>query len=444
MLQKVIWQSLNALQRSQVLMRPVMKNRDIANITAQIIAQVRQGGDQALRQLTAEYDKVQLTDLAVTAEEFQQANIALSAAAKAALKKAAANIRSFHQAQSLKDISVTTTPGIICELQYRPIPRVGLYVPGGTAPLPSAVLMLAIPAAIAGCSERVLCTPPSRNGNIDPHILFAAQLCGIEKVYKIGGAQAVAAMAYGTESVPKVDKIYGPGNAWVTQAKLLVSRDLQGAACDMPAGPSEQMVIADKTANPQWAAADLLSQAEHGSDSQVMLVTDDAAMLNAVIEAVQTQVATLPRRSICETALQHSYAILVPDLTTAFAVANEYAPEHLLLQIAEPRRWMQKIHHAGSVFLGHWTTESMGDYASGTNHVLPTYGLARSYSGLSLADFMKRITFQEATAAGMNELGPTVALLAEIEGLVAHQRAVTIRLNSEEKFDEKLTRISTS
>jgi histidinol dehydrogenase len=309
-----------------------------------------------------------------------------------------------------------------------PLGAVGLYVPAGTAPLPSTAIMLAVPARIAGCRVRVLCTPPRPDGTADPAVLFAARLCGIEQVFKLGGAQAIAAMAYGTASVPKVDKIFGPGNSWVTAAKQIVAADADGAALDMPAGPSEVLVIADGTARPAFVAADLLAQAEHSEDAQVVLVATSRQVAAACITEVERQLAALPRRAIAARAIAESRVLLVPDLATALEVSNRYAPEHLILQVAAPRDWLARVRNAGSVFLGEWTPETMGDYCSGTNHVLPTYGHARAYSGLGVADFVKRVTVQEVTPAGLNDLGRTARTLAELESLGAHANAVTVRL----------------
>jgi histidinol dehydrogenase len=314
-----------------------------------------------------------------------------------------------------------------------PIGAVGLYVPAGTAPLPSTAIMLAVPARLAGCPLRVLCTPPRPDGTADPAVLVAARLCGVSRVFKLGGAQAVAAMAYGTASVPKVDKIFGPGNAWVTAAKQIVAADAGGAALDMPAGPSEVLVIADESARAEFVAADLLAQAEHSEDAQVVLVSTSRALAEACVEEVTQQLAALPRRAIAARALEGSRALLVPDLATALELSNRYAPEHLILQVRAPREWLGRVRNAGSVFLGPWTPETMGDYCSGTNHVLPTYGHARAYSGLGLADFVKRITVQEVSPAGLADLGRTARTLAHLESLDAHANAVSVRLAAIER-----------
>ncbi|MDI1319596.1 MAG: histidinol dehydrogenase, partial [bacterium] len=335
----------------------------------------------------------------------------------------------FHAAQRLPDLHIETAPGIVCEKITRPIGRVGLYVPGGSAPLPSTALMLGVPSQLAGNPVRVLCTPPDKSGRINPWILCAARLCGISEVYKLGGAQAIAALAFGTARVPKCDKLFGPGNAFVTEAKLQVSRDAGGAAFDLPAGPSELLVIADNRANPAFVAADLLSQAEHGPDSQVVLVAFSKKFAARVLQALTKQLATLPRATIARRALERSRIFLATSRDEAVEIANRYAPEHLILQVANPRGLLTAITTAGSVFLGDLTPESLGDYASGTNHVLPTYGWARACSGLGLADFQRTLTVQTAGAAGLQNLGPVVERLALAEGLAAHQRAVRVRLD---------------
>ncbi len=361
--------------------------------------------------------------------EFAAAEKLLAKEQRKALDRAISNVSRFHEAQLLAPLSVETSPGVVCERHTRPIDAVGLYVPAGTAPLPSAAMMLAIPARIAGCPVRVMCTPPQRNGLADPAVLTVARQCGVERVFKVGGAQAIAAMAYGTESIPKVDKIFGPGSAWVTAAKLLVGNDPAGAALDLPAGPSEVLVIADGTARPTFVAADLLAQAEHSGDAQVVLVTTERSVANAVVDELSQQRPKLSRTGTLDSALEHARIFLVDTLEQAFDISNSYAPEHLIVQTREPRRWLPLIRNAGSVFLGPWTPETMGDYCSGTNHVLPTYGFARAYSGLSLNDFLKRITVQELTAAGLKDLGPTAIAIAGLEGLDAHANAVTVRLD---------------
>ena len=345
-------------------------------------------------------------------------------------------MRRYHEAQLTEPYSVTTSTGVVCERITRPVPAVGLYVPAGTAPLPSTAIMLAVPAALAGCPVRILCTPPRPDGTADPAVLTAAAECGVTEVYKIGGAQAVAAMAYGTESVPKVDKIFGPGNAWVTAAKTEVAADPAGAALDMPAGPSEVLVIADAAADPRAVALDLLSQAEHGEDSQVILVTTSEQLADAADAEIAAALPDLPRRPIMEQSLAHSRTLLVADMDEALEVSNTYAPEHLIMQVDSARDYLDRVTNAGSIFLGPYTPESVGDYCSGTNHVLPTYGYARAYSGLSLADFQKRMSVQELTADGVRGLQPTVSTLARLEGLDAHARAVEVRV---ERLDDDAT-----
>jgi histidinol dehydrogenase len=423
------WNTLSATERRAALGRPVMESRaDIAAVALEVIDAVRQGGDAALRAYTERFDGVRLETLAVSREEFAAARKELSAEQIKALGRAIDNVSRFHEAQVPQPFATDTMPGVRCERIIRPIQAVGLYVPAGSAPLPSAVVMLAIPARIAGCPRRVLCTPPNREGHANAAVLVAAELCGIETVFKVGGAQAIAALAYGTGSVPKVDKIFGPGNAWVTAAKQLVSNDPAGAACDMPAGPSEVLVVADDSARADFVAADLLAQAEHDAQSQAILITPSRKLAEATAAAIQTQLSGLSRRSILEKSLTSSRCIVVSDLDTAIRVANEYAAEHLILEVSEPRRWLPQIHNAGSIFLGAWSPEPMGDYCSGTNHVLPTYGYARAYSGLSVLDFVKGVTVQELSPAGLRALGPTAVTLAELEGLDAHANAVTRRL----------------
>ena len=424
------WNSLSATERRSALERPVQQSRlDIEATVREIIANVRAGGDAALQAYTQRFDGLEIDTLAVSAREFAQAGRALRPDQVAAIERAIDHVDRFHSAQRLEPLSLETSPGVRCERIFRPIDSVGLYVPAGSAPLPSAVVMLAVPARIAGCPRRVLCTPPDRTGAANPAVLVAARLCGIESVFKVGGAQAIAALAYGTASIPKVDKIFGPGNAWVTAAKQAVAGDPLGAACDMPAGPSEVMVIADASARAEFVAADLLAQAEHDVNAQALLVTDSPALAEAVRGAINAQLGGLSRRAILERSLAASRFLLVADLDEALAVANQYAPEHLILEVRAPRALLAKIVNAGSVFLGAWSPEPMGDYCSGTNHVLPTYGYARAYSGLSVLDYVKRITVQELTPAGLLGLGPTAVTLARTEGLDAHAAAVTRRLD---------------
>ena len=421
----VVWQSLSETQQDSILERPAITEG--ANITAavsEVIAKVRKEGDAALLELTERFDRVQPESIRVSTQEIDEASARLSEKMKNALEQAYENIAKFHKAQKPEPIKVETQPGVVCEQVTRPIQKVGLYIPGGSAPLPSTVLMLGVPAKIAGCRKVVLCSPPP----IADEILYVAKLCGIDEVYNVGGGQAVAAMAYGTETVSKVDKIFGPGNAYVTEAKRQVSNDFRGAAIDMPAGPSEVLVIADETADPDFIAADLLSQAEHGPDSQVVLVTPSPVLADQVTDAVQRQLKELSRADIAEQALASSLIIIAESLTQSVSISNYYGPEHLIVQTKNPRELLPLLDNAGSIFLGDWSPESAGDYASGTNHVLPTYGYTRTYSSLGLADFSKRMTIQELSADGLKNLAPTVVTMAEAEGLDAHKRAVTIRV----------------
>lgn len=421
----VVWQALSEAQQDAVLERPAIAEG--ANITAavsQVIAQVREQGDAAVLELTEKFDRVTPRSIRVSQQEIDEASARLTDNMKQALEQAYKNIAKFHKAQKPQPIKVETQPGVMCEQVTRPIQNVGLYIPGGSAPLPSTVLMLGVPSQIAGCQKVVLCSPPP----IADEILYVAKLCNIDEVYNVGGGQAIAAMAYGTESVSKVDKIFGPGNAYVTEAKRQVSNDFRGAAIDMPAGPSEVLVIADETADPDFVAADLLSQAEHGPDSQVVLVTPSPVIADQVADAVLRQLKDLSRADIAEKALASSLIIISESLTQAISISNFYGPEHLIVQTKNPRELLPLLDNAGSIFLGDWSPESAGDYASGTNHVLPTYGYTRTYSSLGLADFSKRMTVQELSAEGLKALAPTVVTMAEAEGLDAHKRAVTIRV----------------
>jgi len=423
------WNTLDAAGRQSLLRRPAVEDdAAIREAVLRIVADVKERGDDALRELTARLDRAELDDLRVSAEEMDAAVRLLPAEAVDAIDLAISNVRSFHAAQRPPDVLVETMPGVRCERVSRPIDAVGLYVPAGTAPLPSAAIMLAVPAAIAGCAKRIVCTPPRPDGLADPAVVVASVRAGVTDIFKIGGAQAVAAMAYGTESVPRVGKIFGPGNAWVTCAKSVVSSDPDGAAIDMPAGPSEVLVIADESASPEFVASDLLSQAEHGVDSQVVLVTTSEALADAVDAEIEQQLESLSRAEIARGSLQHARLVLVDDLPCAVDVSNGYAPEHLILQCRDARSLLPAISNAGSVFVGEWSPESVGDYCSGTNHVLPTYGYARSYSGLSLDQFMRGMTVQELTRDGLAGLSEAVVTLAGLEGLDAHASAVTRRL----------------
>lgn len=426
-MQTLIWKTLSPARQAEVLTRPALGDEaDIGTVVRDIIAAVRSRGDEALRELSQRFERAPREQLRVSDAEVDAACARLGDDIKGAIEAAIANIRTFHAAQVQPVVRVETQPGVLCELRTQPISRVGLYVPGGSAPLPSTVMMLAIPASLAGCREVVLCTPSPASDEI----LFAARACGVRQVFAIGGAQAIAAMAYGTQTIPKVDKIFGPGNAYVTEAKGQVSRDWRGAAIDMPAGPSEVLVIADESANPAFVASDLLSQAEHGPDSQVVLVTTSASLADAIGSEIQAQLADLSRRDIAEQALKASLVILCDNLEEACAISNAYAPEHLIVQTRAPRDLLDKLENAGSIFLGTWTPESVGDYASGTNHTLPTYGYARTCSSLGLADYQRRYTVQELTADGIRGLGPIVQRIAQAEGLDAHKHAVTLRLNA--------------
>ncbi|MGA2778504.1 MAG: histidinol dehydrogenase [Steroidobacteraceae bacterium] len=423
------WQSLSKSERNAALLRPALRDEErVVAGARQIIADVRARGDLALRELTERHDGVRVDELAVGGDEFAAAERSLSSAEHAAIETAISTVHRFHAAQMPAPLRVETAPGVVCERRSLPIRAVGLYVPAGSAPLPSTAIMLAVPAGIAGCPVRALCTPPAPGGGANPAVLVAARKAGVDRVYKVGGAQAVAAMAYGTASVPKCDKIFGPGNAWVTAAKLLVASDAAGAAADLPAGVTEVLVIADAGARADFVAADLLAQAEHSVDAQCLLVTDNLAFAHAVAAEVERQRANLTRGAILSASIANMRLIVVEALTTAFEIANDYAPEHLLLEVRDPRSWLESVSAAGSVFLGSWSPESMGDYCSGTNHTLPTYGYARAYSGLSLEDFQKRITVQELSREGLRTLGPTAQTLARLEGLDAHAAAVTIRL----------------
>lgn len=412
----------------EILQRPVIETGALFGTVSKVLDDVRLNGDEALRRYELEFDHVSLEKLNVEDGEFYEAVNYIPEDLKKAIDVAYSNIHKFHSAQRFEEIKVETSPGVTCIQRSVPISKVGLYIPGGTAPLFSTVLMLAIPAKIAGCSEIVLCSPPDRNGKINPYILYAARIAGVTNVYKVGGAQAVAAMAYGTESVSKVDKIFGPGNQYVVAAKQLVS--LSDVAIDMPAGPSEVEVLADESSNPSFVAADLLSQAEHGADSQVLLVSTERNMIDKVVVELEKQLEELPRKEIAAKSISHSQAIYVDNMETAISITNEYAPEHLILSVKNCNDIASKITNAGSVFLGQYACESAGDYASGTNHTLPTKAYAKAYSGLCLDSFMRKMTLQELTPQGIKSIGHAVELMAGAEGLDAHKNAMTLRLNS--------------
>jgi histidinol dehydrogenase len=427
------WDSLSDTEQRALLERPALRADGTTRIEVEaIIRRVRDEGDAAVREYTRRFDGVELTDLRVGEAEFAAAEERLSRASISAIELAVANVRRFHDGQRAAGYSVETMPGVRCERVCRPIDAVGLYVPAGTAPLPSTAVMLAVPAALAACPRRVLCSPPRPDGRADPAVLVAARRSGVDEVYKVGGVQAIAAMAYGTESLPRVDKIFGPGNAWVTAAKSLIAADMRAAAVDMAAGPSELLVIADGSANPVFVAADLLSQAEHGDDSQVLLVTMDARQAGRVLEQIERQLPLLARNRIARAALAHGRLIVAGSLQAAVAISNAYAPEHLIVQTADPRALLPQIRTAGSVFLGPWSPESAGDYCSGTNHVLPTYGQARSSGGLSVEQFMRHMTVQELSEPGLRSLAAAITELAMLEGLDAHAAAVRRRLAADD------------
>ncbi len=415
-------------QWAELTARPAFDVTTLFGVVRPIMDAVRERGDAALREYESKFDHVELADFRVGADELQAAAAQVPQDLQQAIKLAHANITAFHAAQKFDGVSVQTAPGVRCEQRGIPISRVGLYVPGGSAPLFSTVLMLGVPARLAGCPHVVLCTPPAKDGSVNPVILYTAQLCGIDNIYKIGGAQAIAAMACGTESVPRVDKIFGPGNQYVMAAKQLAS--LSGVGIDMPAGPSEVEVLADATCNPAFVAADLLSQAEHGPDSQAVLVADSMQLAEAVQREVETQLAQLPRRDIAARALEHSRIIVLADRRDAIDFTNAYAPEHLILAVADARAVAAQVEHAGSVFIGHYSCESAGDYASGTNHTLPTLGYARSFGGLCLDSFIRKTTFQELTEDGVRSIGPAVEAMAAAESLDAHRRAMSLRLDA--------------
>lgn len=416
-------------QWNDILQRPVFDPSSLEPAVQEILDAVKAEGDDALRRYTEKFDGVRLDDLQVSSAEMDAAERQVSKELKEAIRIAAENIRRFHERQQPQAVErVETMPGVTCWRKNVAIEKVGLYIPGGTAPLFSTVLMLAIPAQLAGCREIVLCTPPAKDGSVHPAILFAARAVGVTRIFKLGGVQAVGALAFGTESVPAVYKIFGPGNQYVTAAKQLVNKT--GIAIDMPAGPSEVLVCADETANPAFVAADLLSQAEHGVDSQVVLVAFEEETVKAVLAEVDQQLAELPRREIAAEALRHSVAVVVPDRPTALEITNAYAPEHLILSLRDFEAFSDGIINAGSVFLGHYTPESVGDYASGTNHTLPTNGFAKAYSGVSLDSFVKKITFQQLSREGLENVGPAVEEMAAAEELQAHKNAVTIRLKA--------------
>lgn len=427
------WAELDDAGKNRVLSRPKLKNaEELPEQVASIIKAVRNTGDKALKFYSQKFDNIDNNALELSLVQQQLLLGKLTNERRSAIELAYSNIRKFHDAQKPQDLLVETTPGVVCELKYAALDAVGLYIPGGSAPLPSTVLMLGVPAQLAGCRRVVLVTPPGAPlaSDIAPEIVYAAQLCGIREIYTIGGAQAIAALAYGTASIAKVDKIFGPGNRFVTEAKQQVARDAQGAAIDMPAGPSEVLVIADETADPAFVAADLLSQAEHGMDSQVVLISPSEKLLKDTMAKLEDQLLALPRAIIAKKALDHSRFILVEDLAQAALVSNQYAPEHLIIQTAQDDKLLPQLKNAASIFVGPWTPESAGDYASGTNHVLPTYGYSRNHSSLSLLDFYRRYTVQTLSSKGLQAIGPAIVTLATAESLNAHANAVSLRLKS--------------
>ncbi len=423
------WQTASPDARRAALARPAADSRDeVFRQAAAIVSAVRAEGDVAIRRFTRQFGGGDLQELRASSAEFAAARAALDAGQIAAIERAVANVSAFHEAQKSAPLAVDTMPGVRCERITRPIESVGLYVPAGSAPLPSTAIMLAVPARIAGCPARAIASSPGPDGKLHAAVLVAAETCGVDTVYKMGGAQAIAALAFGTESVRKVDKIFGPGSAWVTAAKQIVAADANGAAIDLPAGPSEVLVIADDSADPAFVAADLLAQAEHDVIAQVVLVTPSRELAVAVSAELAAQTPQLTRREIVAQSMAHARCLLVADIDQALSVSNDYAPEHLIIQTRNPRDLLDKVSCAGSVFLGAWSPESIGDYCSGTNHVLPTYGYARSYSGVSLIEYQKRITVQELSAQGLQALGPTAITLSGMEGLDAHGNAVKVRL----------------
>ena len=427
--QLINWQTLSEQQQKCALARPAIADSALLSTqVANILAQVKSQGDKAIVALTEQFDGIALSTLAVSQEQVAQAKLALTAKRLKAIETAYNQIYAFHSAQKASDITVETTPGVKCTLKTESIESVGLYIPAGSAPLPSTVLMLGVPAKLAGCQRTVLVCPPDKNGQLANEILVAADLCGISEIYTVGGAQAIAALAYGTQTIKAVNKVFGPGNKYVTEAKTQLSQQVAGFAIDMPAGPSEVLVIGDEQANPAFIAADLLSQAEHGADSQVILLTDSESLINKVSAELEKQLALLSRRKIAEQALTQSRLILTKDLTQAVEVSNLYGPEHLIIQTQNAQSLLNNLRNAGSIFVGAFTPESAGDYASGTNHVLPTYGYSKVISSLSLADFSRRYTVQEITKAGLTSLSECIIELTDAEGLDGHQRAVTIRL----------------
>ncbi len=418
--QKQTWKKLSK--------RPQINKEELNDVVLKILRKVKKEKDLALFEYSEKFDGIKMKTLQVNSSEFSEAEKNISQSLKDAIQLAKRNIEKFHLSQSLKKEVVETSPGVKCWQKSVAIEKVGLYIPGGTAPLFSTILMLGIPAKIANCKEIILCTPPDKNGNIHPAILYTAKLLGITKVFKVGGAQAIAGMAFGTESIPKVYKIFGPGNQYVTKAKELIQQN--GVAIDMPAGPSEVLIIADETCNPEFVASDLLSQAEHGPDSQVILLTNNIEVANQIISKINDQLKELPRKEVAKSSIKNSKTIILKDLDDCFEFSNEYAPEHLIIASKKADSYIDRVINAGSVFIGNYSCESAGDYASGTNHTLPTNGYAKNYSGVSLTSFQKTISFQKISKEGLKNIGPAIEIMAETEELFAHKNAVTIRLNT--------------
>ena len=426
-----VWTDLDEAARESAIARPqAISDASLIDGVRDILSDVRENGDAALSRLTEKYDGVKIDTLEVPAEALEAAWNALPASDQSVIERARRNIKRFHKAQIPAPIEVETEPGVVCRREARAIETAGLYVPGGTAPLVSTLLMLAVPAKVAGVQNRIVVTPPGKNGRVNPVILAAAYRCKISRLFVVGGAQAIGALAYGTETIPKCDKIFGPGNAWVAAAKSLVAQEAGGPAIDMPAGPSEAMVLADDAADPVFVASDLLSQAEHDTVAQVICVASSQAVADRIEAEIEKQVSTLPREAIARESLKHGRMILADDRADIIDIVNRYAPEHLIVQLRDPDTYVGAIRNAGSIFLGPWTPESVGDYASGTNHTLPTYGAARAYSGVTLESFIKYVSIQKLTKKGLKRLGPVVERLAELEGLEAHKRAVSLRLEA--------------
>lgn len=429
MLSNIVWENLSPKEQTLILERPkISTNPEFEQQLMTIINNVKFNGDQAIYGYTKQFDQISLSQFKITKKEIKASIKQVNEDNARAIRFAFRQIYDFHSSVYREQQTTTISQGIVCMRQARAIEVVGLYVPGGLTPLPSTVLMLGVPSLIAGSYKRIICTPPKSDGSIDPNIVYAADLCGIDEIYKIGGAQAIAAMAYGTETIPKVQKIFGPGNAWVTAAKIAVMQDPQGASCDLPAGPSELMIIGDDSANPSFIAADLLSQAEHGADAQVILITNCAMLAEQVGENIQSQLRELARKKVIMQSLEFGKIIVVDKLETAFEISNAYAPEHLSIQVRKPKSWLKSIKNAGAVFLGTWTAQTLGDYVIGTNHVLPTEGYSKVMSGLSVQDFLKIINITSVTKTGCKQISPYAITLAKLEGLDAHANAVTQRL----------------